>query len=559
MGETPAGTAPYRVLARKYRPRNFDDLTGHDVMVRTLRNAFASGRIAHAYILTGAHGVGKTTTARILARALNYTGADGTDTGPQMEMPEDGRHCRAIAEGRHPDVLEMDAASHTGVADIRNLIDSVQYAPVQARYRVYIIDEVHMLSTAAFNALLKTLEEPPQHAKFIFATTEIRKLPLTVLSRCQRFDLRRLDSETLSRHLSAIAVKEQVAIDREALAIIARAAAGSVRDALSMMDQAIAMHTHPENEAGISARSVRTMLGLADRSRILELFAAILDGKPGTMLACFREQYDCGADPCAILDNLLEITHLLTRIKAAGPEAATHGPGGEAGTKDAVAMAEKVPMNALTRIWSLLLKALEETRTAPDPVAAAEIGLVRVCYATLLPTPDEALKALKKKPDGLTERAGTRESGTPGLQDAAQLPPTAIQASPDGKDGGDGIRLTDFGDVVNLAGRMRDFKLRAELENYVHVVAFAPGRIDVRLHDCAPPELPATLGRKLASWTGRQWIVNTSPGAAGEETLRQIRERNIRTHPAVRQVLDVFPEAAIAAIRENDGPQGQNT
>ena len=388
--------APYQVLARKYRPQSFEDLIGHGAMVRTLENAFASGRIAHAYILTGVRGVGKTTTARILARALNYVGADGSDDGPQMEMAEEGRHCKAIAESRHPDVLEMDAASRTGVGDIRELIEGVRYAPVEARYKVYIIDEVHMLSTAAFNALLKTLEEPPPHVKFIFATTEIRKVPVTVLSRCQRFDLKRIDPETLTNHLATIAEKEDVAVARDGLFMIARAAEGSVRDALSILDQAIVQHKSVDGEGELGAEAVRDMLGLADRTLVWDLAGACLKGDAKTALDLFAGQYDEGAEPAVVLRDMLDIVHLLTRIRAAGPAAAAHGPAGEADAARAKEMADGLELNALTRAWSLLMKGLSETNAAPDPAAAAEMALIRLCFAADLPTPDEALKALKK-------------------------------------------------------------------------------------------------------------------------------------------------------------------
>ena len=355
----------YEVLARKYRPRQFSDLIGHEAMVRTLENAFLSGRIAHAYILTGVRGVGKTTTARILARALNYERADTADSGPTIHIEEDGIHCQAIAESRHPDVLEMDAASRTGVNDIRELIEGVRYAPIEARYKVYIIDEVHMLSTQAFNALLKTLEEPPPHVKFIFATTEIRKLPVTVLSRCQRFDLRRIDPDTLISHLSKIAALEGVLVDDEGLAMIARAAEGSVRDALSILDQAIVQHRSTDGSNTVSASAVREMLGLSDRSRNWTLVSSCLNGKTPEALDVFRDQYNAGAEPATIVRDLLELIHLLTRVKVAGPASADHGPAGTAEADQARSLASTLTVNGLTRAWSLLMKSLEEVRFLP--------------------------------------------------------------------------------------------------------------------------------------------------------------------------------------------------
>ncbi|MEQ1929083.1 MAG: DNA polymerase III subunit gamma/tau, partial [Parvularculaceae bacterium] len=403
--------APYQVLARKYRPQRFDDLIGQEAMVATLRNAFKSGRIAHAYILTGVRGVGKTTTARILARALNYVGAEGEDTGPKIDIDADGRHCRAIAESRHPDVLEMDAASRTGVGDIRELIEGVRYAPLEARYKVYIIDEVHMLSTAAFNALLKTLEEPPPHVKFIFATTEIRKVPVTVLSRCQRFDLRRIGPEALTAHLRAIADKENVAIDDESLSMIARAAEGSVRDALSLLDQALVQGAAA---SGPSPELVRSMIGLADRSQVWELLDRVFAGDAKAALERFSAQYAAGADPAVILRDMLELTHLLSRVKAAGPEAAVHGPAGEADAVRAREMAAGLSMNALTRAWALLMRGMTETREAPDAEAAGEMAIIRMAYAADLPTPDEALRSLR---DGAAPvRPTPAASGTPSPQ-----------------------------------------------------------------------------------------------------------------------------------------------
>ncbi|HBS32700.1 MAG TPA: DNA polymerase III subunit gamma/tau [Parvularcula sp.] len=539
-------SAPYQVLARKYRPQNFDDLIGHAAMVRTLRNAFATGRIAHAYVLTGVRGVGKTTTARILARALNYVGPNGEDHGPTVDLGDEGRHCRAIAESRHPDVFEMDAASRTGVGDIRELIEGVRYAPVEARYKVYIIDEVHMLSTAAFNALLKTLEEPPPHVKFIFATTEIRKLPVTVLSRCQRFDLRRIDPEALIAHLEGVAAKENVAVERDGLAMIARAAEGSVRDALSILDQAIIQRI--DSGDAVTAEAVRAMLGLADRTRGWDLLEAALGGKAKEALEIFRDQYDAGAEPAVALRDLLQLTHLLTRVKAAGPEAAAHGAAGEADAARARAMAGALPMNALTRAWSLLMKGLSETLAAPDPVAAGEIALIRLAFAADLPTPDEALKMLKGEAGSFPTPPPARPQGSGGgpsaaLADRAPRAVSAPVAAP-------GPRLEAFTDVVRLAETKRDLRLKVELESYVHLIAFEPGRIEMRLDERAPADLAPRLVQRLKEWTGRIWAVSVNSQAEGRDTLRDARTAEVIAHPLVKKAFEVFPGAEILVIRD---------
>ena len=390
------------MLARKYRPASFDDLIGQDAMVRTISNAFESGRIPQAWILTGVRGVGKTTTARILARALNYELPDGSVTGPTINMPVMGLHCQAIIESRHIDVLEMDAASHNSVEDVRQINDAIRYAPVSARYKVYILDEVHMLSGAAFNALLKTLEEPPPHAKFIFATTEIRKVPVTVLSRCQRFDLRRVDAALLVKHLEGIAAKEKIEAEPAALALIARAAEGSVRDALSLFDQAIA-HAGAETGAGqqikaagpVSAEDVRQMLGLADRVRVVDLFEALMKGDVAAALAELREQYDIGADPGVILSDLAEFTHFVTRVKVV-PAVADDVSLSEAERVRGRAFAQQLSLRVLSRTWQMLLKGVGEVQASGRPVAAAEMVLVRIAYAADLPTPDEVIRSLSE-------------------------------------------------------------------------------------------------------------------------------------------------------------------
>ena len=386
-----AAEKPYVVLARKYRPATFDDLIGQEAMVQTLRNAFATGRIAQGYMLTGVRGVGKTTTARILARALNYA-TDAIDK-PTIDMPVFGRHCADIIDSRHPDVIEMDAASNTGIDNIREIIESARYRPILARMKVFIIDEVHMLSKGAFNALLKTLEEPPEHVKFIFATTEIRKVPVTVLSRCQRFDLRRVDVPVLVRHFEKIATKEGATAEPDALAMIARAAEGSVRDGLSILDQAIAMGSGAGGKSAVSGATVRAMLGLADRGRIFDLLDVLFSGTPATALNAFAGLYRDGADPAQVLGDLAEAVHLVTRIKAAGAEAGGEALPGE-DKRRAAALAAQLSVPLLARAWQMLLKGIEETAKAGDPVAAAEMVLIRIAYTADLPSPDEIIKAM---------------------------------------------------------------------------------------------------------------------------------------------------------------------
>ena len=525
----------YQVLARKYRPTSFDDLLGHEVMIRTLRNAFAADRIAHAFILTGVRGVGKTTTARIMARALNYE-TDEVDR-PTVDMPVMGRHCQAIAEGRHPDVIEMDAASRTGVDDIRELIEGVRYAPTVGRFKVYIVDEVHMLSKNAFNAFLKTLEEPPPHVKFIFATTEIRKVPVTVLSRCQRFDLARFDVPTLAGHLAGIAGREGIALEDEAAQLLARAAQGSVRDGLSLLDQAILLRAGER----VEAEAVRRMIGLADRSYSWGLLEAALSGDAAEALRLFRHQYDYGADPAEVLRDLLDVTHLVTRTKASGPGAAAHGPAGSSDAAAAERLAGEFAMPALTRTWSLLMTALKEVQGAPDPAAAAEVGLIRLAYASTLPTPAEVLSGAPLPTPG------------PAAVDAPGAPPAAETTGAPGAGEVQAALPVNLAEVAQLAAARGELMLKHDVERCLRLVSFEGTRIVVALTDDADAGLPARLQAALVAWTGAAWDVEIGSATGAEPTLREARDQAIREHPLVREALRAFPGATITEVRPMRG------
>ena len=549
-------TSGYQVLARKWRPARFDDLIGQEPMVRTLRNAFAAGRIPHAWMLTGVRGVGKTTTARILARGLNFETEDGGGA-PTVDLVAEGVHCRAIMEGRHPDVLEMDAASHTGIDDIRDIIDSARYSPISARHKVYIIDEVHMLSKAAFNGLLKTLEEPPAHVKFVFATTEIRKVPVTVLSRCQRFDLRRVEAAVLIGHLAMIAAKEGVEAEAESLRLIARAAEGSVRDALSILDQAIA-----HGAGKVDVASVQDMLGLADRTRIVDLFEHVMRGDTAAALVELQAQHESGADPIIVLSDLAEFTQYVTRLKLA-PEAASHAAVSETERVRGQAFAATLSVRVLARAWQMLLKGLQEAAEAPRPLAAADMVLVRLCHAADLPTPDEAVKILAgggaaAPPARAPTPAPVRASAPPaapqqarGGQPAARLrepePQAERLAAPE---------LRSFADVIARARAERDAVLANALERNVRPVRFEAGRVEIALTEAAEADLPQRLGQALQNWTGRRWVVVVSREATAE-TAHEARLRSraslmeeVRADPLVRQVLERFPGAEIVGVRE---------
>jgi DNA polymerase III subunit gamma/tau len=583
-GEPPTG-ASYRVLARKYRPATFDDLIGQDAMVRTVSNAFEAARIPQAWILTGVRGVGKTTTARILARALNYELSDGSIAGPTITMPAIGTHCQAIMESRHIDVIEMDAASHNGVDDVRQINDAVRYAPVSARYKVYILDEVHMLSTQAFNALLKTLEEPPPHAKFIFATTEIRKVPITILSRCQRFDLRRVDAGLLVKHLAGIAAKESIEVEPESLALIARAAEGSVRDSLSLLDQAIAHAAGP-----VRAEHVRQMLGLADRARVIDLFEALMRGDIAAALTELRDQYDIGADPAVVLTDLAEFTHFVTRVKivpAVGDDPALI----EVERTRGRIFAEKLSMRVLSRCWQMLLKGIAEVAAAGRPLAAAEMVLVRMAYAADLPTPDEVIRSLDGNGSGTRAQgnAPAAPQGTvasvprsetprfdasrvesprgapraalasaPSRDPAARLSEAEPKGEPRGEQSPPALVIGRFEELIALAAQKRDLGVKLALERDLRLVRCEDGRLEVRLEQSAARTLVNDLARKISQWTNRRWMVVVS-AEEGELTVKSQNDARqaelktgVRADPLVQAVLARFPGAEIVDVRKGE-------
>jgi DNA polymerase III subunit gamma/tau len=591
-GPTDKATDPpqggYRVLARKYRPKDFTDLmVGQEPMVKTLTNAFETGRIAQAYMLTGVRGVGKTTTARILARALNYKSP--TVDKPTIDLAIPGEHCQAIMEGRHVDVIEMDAASHTGIDDIREIIEQVRYRPVSARYKVYIIDEVHMLSTQAFNGLLKTLEEPPEHVKFIFATTEIRKVPITVLSRCQRFDLRRISAADLVHLFSTIAGKEGIEADAEALAMIARAAEGSARDGLSLMDQAIA-----HGGGRIDAAQVRAMLGLADRGRIVDLFGHIVAGEAAAALNEFQSQYESGANPPVVLTDLADFTHLVTKLKYV-PEAANDPSLSEVERTRGAEFASSIAVTTLSRMWQMLLKGIPETESSSRPAGAAEMVLIRLAHAAHLPSPEDAARRLldmagSGQPAGNGNGAprggngGATASYTSSTVRATQAMPNAapsgaptamlrsvpkpettpevaaamqaaVEATPAEKPAPQ-VPVNSLTDIADLCSRHGDIRLRALLRIYVRPVRIEPGRLEISLGNDAPKSIVNDLAANLKEWTGVHWMVIVSRDQQGGPTLaeveakeKEIRLTDARQDPDVAAILNQFPGAKITDVR----------
>ncbi len=524
---------PYRVLARKYRPQTFSELIGQEPMVRTLANAIARERLAHAFLMTGVRGVGKTSTARLIAKALNCVGPDGKG-GPTIDPCGQCEPCVAIAEGRHIDVIEMDAASHTGVDDVREIIEAVRYAAVSARYKIYIVDEVHMLSRNAFNALLKTLEEPPAHVKFLFATTEVDKLPVTVLSRCQRFDLRRIPKELLERQFAEICAKEGVEAEPEALAIIASAAEGSSRDGLSILDQAIA-HADLEADGKVTAERVRGMLGLADKSALRRLYGALLEGEPQALLAEVERQYAYGVEPLALMRALMDLTHRIavTQVGGAGADA----PSAE--EREAIeGWAGRLSPGQVHRLWQLLLKGHDEVRGAPDPLVSAQMALLRVLHASDLPDPGTLAKQLTELAASAAPSAGAGGGG-------ADAPVARVD-------------WRELCDAVEREGRLR---VASMMRDWVRVIDLAPGRLVYSLAPGLTDDPAAELRDALLRATGERWQVERGEGEGGP-TLREQGEaakaadaERIRKHPLVEAAFAAFPDAEI--IAEDDTPRGE--
>jgi len=581
MAEEKSPNEPYRVLARKYRPTNFDELIGQDALVRTLTNAIESGRIAHAFMMTGVRGVGKTTTARIIAKALNYAGPDGK-AGPTTGDTSDCPICQAITEDRHPDVIEMDAASRTGVDDIREILDGVRYAPTEARYKVYVIDEVHMLSKNAFNALLKTLEEPPEHVKFIFATTEIRKVPVTVLSRCQRFDLRRVDVPTLSGHFASICEKEGVKADEDAIALIARAADGSVRDGLSLLDQAIATGGNT-----VSADQVQGMLGLGDKARNLDLLEHALTGNMPEALEIMDESYANGLDPVVLIQDLLDLTHVLTKLRAVPALSTMKHAMAPDEVSRASELSSKLSMPTLAKTWQILLKGLAEVQAAPNAQSAAEMVLIRLSYAADLPDPAQLLKTLKDVPKDVQAAASSPETNAPNPGHSAPVGGGASGGVPEGVSQalsgpiesprsarGDGpraalavvpkadpqpiIAVKTLEDVVLILEQHDEMLLASNVFQYLHPVKIGEQLLEVRPQENAPPRLTQDLTKALKNITGTLWMVTVS-SAPGQPTLAEnaqaaiaAEREEILNMPIITDIMHVFPDAEIVEIKRTE-------
>ena len=547
FGDAPAApepihATPYRVLARKYRPATFDDLIGQESMVRILRNAFAAGRVAHAFMLTGVRGVGKTTTARIIARALNCTGIDGTG-GPTADPCGVCSNCVGILADRHPDVVEMDAASRTGVDDVREIIEATRFRPMQARTKVFVIDEVHMLSRNAFNALLKTLEEPPPHVKFVFATTELRKVPVTVLSRCQSFSLRRVRVAELHAHFARISDQEKIQVEPAALDLIARAADGSVRDGLSILDQAMA-----QAEGIITTVQVKDMLGLADRDAVFDLMEAVMSGKPAAALAITDHAHERGADLGTLLQDLLELLHTVTRLKSI-PTLRESPELPETERTRGAEIADRLTVPTLARAWQMLLKGVGEVETAPDRRAAAEMVLIRLCHVSDMPSPGDLVRRLMVSGASAPQPSASGPAGG-GVRAVANGAPVTM-AAPD-----NAPRLSSFREVAAYVESQREPTLHAHLLHSVHVVRFAPPVIEWRQAPDAPRDLPSRLAALLQDATRTRWTIAVS-ASPGEPTLAEqgnaadtVRRNVAADHPLVRAILEAFPGARLESVHD---------
>ena len=537
----------YKVLARKYRPQNFEDLMGQEIMVQTLRNAFKTNRIAHAYILTGVRGIGKTTTARLLARSLNYE--TETINEPNIEMSELGRHCLEIMESRHIDVIEMDAASRTGIADIREIIDSVNYSPSSARYKIYIIDEVHMLSKAAFNGLLKTLEEPPSHVKFIFATTEVQKIPLTILSRCQRFDLKRFDHDMIKSLLNNVCEKEMVSVEDPIIDLIAKASGGSARDSLSLLDQAMAL----SNDGNISEEKIRQMLGLSDQSRIIDLYEFISNAEVEKALLEAKNQADIGIDPVNLIESLGDLIHELTRLKVteSNDDNLSLGPEGLNRIK---ALKDKTTVKHLSRYWQMILKASSEIKNFSNPLAALEMAIIRMAYISDLPTPDEIIKKIEGNDLKLTEKKSPNSE----LKNSVKAIPTVSVKSVQQEKIIEETSDTDpksFEDIIELVRLKKNIRLQYDLENNVSLVSFEKGKIELNILN-SDEKILFTLSNKLQEWTKEKWLV-VSSSSEGQKTIKEVRDDDefetrslIKEHPIYNKASMEFDNVDIISIEE---------
>jgi len=545
--EKPSSKNSYKVLARKYRPQNFEDLMGQEIMVQTLKNAFKTNRIAHAYILTGVRGIGKTTTARLLARSLNYE--TETISEPNIDMSELGKHCLEIMESRHIDVIEMDAASRTGIADIREIIDSVNYSPSSARYKIYIIDEVHMLSKAAFNGLLKTLEEPPPHVKFIFATTEVQKIPLTILSRCQRFDLKRFDNDMIKLLINKVCEKEMVSIEEPIIDLIARASGGSARDSLSLLDQAMAL----SNDGNISEEKIRQMLGLSDQGRIIDLYEFISNTEIEKALLEVKDQVDIGIDPINLVESLGDLIHELTRLKVtdSNDDNLSLGPEGFNRIKS---LKDKTSVKHLSRYWQMILKASSEIKNFSKPLAALEMAIIRMSYISDLPTPDEIIKKIEEKNTELSEK----KSPDSEINNSIKVTPTfsvkPVQQEKIIEENCD-TDLKSFEDIIELVKLNKNIRLQYDLENNVSLVSFERGKIELNILN-NDEKILFTLSNKLQEWTHEKWLV-VSSSLQGKKTIKEVRDDEefelqslIKEHPIYKKAIMEFDTVEISSIEE---------